>query len=140
MIQRDSNLDLLFCTEGIMGLIDYEQEEEPGDSDHLPIIYTLGINTEIYERKTYRITNKKTKWKIYTKELNRREEKIKSEQYQQLTEEKKYYTMTRIMQESAWLATYGKTWKKKVIMEGDNIRKRYPGDSLRGHHLKNPAQ
>lgn len=44
------------------------------------------------------------------------------------------------MPESACLVTYGKTWRKKVTMEGGNIRKRYVSDSRKGQYFKNPAQ
>lgn len=40
--QRDSNLDLMFCSEDLIDLIDYQQINDPWDSDHLPIIYNIG--------------------------------------------------------------------------------------------------
>lgn len=59
--QKDSNLDLMFCSADMIGLIEYQQMEDPWDSDHFPIEFHIGINIRRYKKRTTRITNKKTK-------------------------------------------------------------------------------
>lgn len=59
--QRDSNLDLMFCTTDMMSLVDYQQLDDPWDSNHLPLAFHLGVKADRYVKKTNRITTKKPK-------------------------------------------------------------------------------
>lgn len=52
MVQRDSNLDLIFCSTDMVELIEYQQIDNPWDSDHPPIEFYVGINLDRYEKKT----------------------------------------------------------------------------------------
>ncbi|XP_071581897.1 uncharacterized protein [Temnothorax nylanderi] len=60
--QRDSNLDLLFCSGGAVNRIDYQQMDETWGSDHFPITFTFDYHTQVYRKITNRISTKKTDW------------------------------------------------------------------------------
>lgn len=55
----------------MMNLIEYQQLDDPWNSDHLPSAYHIGVNVVRYEKRTDRISNKKTMWEVYAKELQR---------------------------------------------------------------------
>ncbi|XP_024889478.1 uncharacterized protein LOC112465909 [Temnothorax curvispinosus] len=60
--QRDSNLDLMFGTEGILNRIDYRQMEDTWDSDHFPISFAFDNSTQIYRKISNRLSSKRTDW------------------------------------------------------------------------------
>ncbi|XP_071579545.1 uncharacterized protein [Temnothorax nylanderi] len=62
--QRDSNLDLMFGTDGVVNRVDY-QMEEAWDSDRVPISFSFDISAGVYRKSTNRTSVKKTDWSQY---------------------------------------------------------------------------
>ncbi|KYQ48816.1 hypothetical protein ALC60_12131 [Trachymyrmex zeteki] len=60
--ERDSNLDLLFCSVAVLDTIEYNQLEDSWDSDHFPIAFTFETQQVRYSKRTNRITTKNTDW------------------------------------------------------------------------------
>ncbi|XP_071578331.1 uncharacterized protein [Temnothorax nylanderi] len=63
--QRDSNIDLLFAAGDMAGDIEYSQLEEPYDSDHVPICFSLDNNTQPYRKLSNKTSTKRTDWSRY---------------------------------------------------------------------------
>lgn len=45
--ERDSNLDLLFCSVNVLDTIEYNQLEDSWDSDHFPIVFKFETSRDI---------------------------------------------------------------------------------------------
>ncbi|XP_077277505.1 uncharacterized protein LOC143905790 [Temnothorax americanus] len=65
--QRDSNLDLLFCSMGIIDEMECCQEEDKWGSDHFPLTFRIDRQTRIYRKLTNRVFTKRTDWERYCK-------------------------------------------------------------------------
>lgn len=59
MGQRDSNIDLIFASEGTLNYLEYFQEKDSWDSDHFPIGFNLKIEYGVYRKKSNRLSTKK---------------------------------------------------------------------------------
>lgn len=122
-------------------LIEYQQLDDPGDSDHLPVEFYIGVNVDKYEKKkkkTNWILNKKTKWDLYRKELNIHKEELGKDEYLRLNEEEKYQRICEMMKEAVVKATYGEKWKEKILING-KIRKKNSTHKNK-NYVTNPAQ
>lgn len=65
--QRESNLDLMFASGGILNNISYKQSKDLWGSDHFPIEFEIKAIYKTYKKKTDRISTKKSDWKMYKK-------------------------------------------------------------------------
>lgn len=141
-IQRNSNLDLMFCSEEIAGLTDYQQINDPGDSDHLPIEFNIGVKLEKYRKRSNWMSSKKTSWDIYNKELMKKEAELEENEYIQMDEENKYQQIGNMMKEAVLKATYGEKWKEKFeYIDGKIKKKEEKGqEDKRWRNNRNPAQ
>ncbi|XP_071579156.1 uncharacterized protein [Temnothorax nylanderi] len=60
--QRNSNLDLMFGSRGIVDRVSYRQLEETWDSDHYPISFSFDVHPQIYRKATNRLSTRRTDW------------------------------------------------------------------------------
>lgn len=104
--QRSSNLDLMFCSENIEHLMDYQQGKDTWGSDHFPIVFTTRINRKIYKKITNRLSSRKTDWDIYGAEMERYEEKLEQEDYKNLNKYEKNNQIKNWMVKAVEKATY----------------------------------
>ncbi|XP_071575285.1 uncharacterized protein [Temnothorax nylanderi] len=63
--QRDTNLDLLFGSNHIVGEISYHQLADAWGSDHFPISFSFDNHPMIYKKITNRLSTKKTDWRRF---------------------------------------------------------------------------
>ncbi|XP_077265724.1 uncharacterized protein LOC143899358 isoform X2 [Temnothorax americanus] len=63
--QRDSNLDLLFCSMGMIDEMECCQEDDNWGSDHFPLTFRIDRHTRIYRKLTNRVSTKRTDWERY---------------------------------------------------------------------------
>lgn len=121
---NDSNLDLIFCTEKVFSIISCKQKKDTWGSDHFPIIAEIKVKKENYIKKTNRISKKKTKWKIYEKEILKKEFILDTENYQNKNLEGKYEYLADIMKEAVRIATYGEEEVEKFRIRNDKRKRR----------------
>lgn len=92
--QRDSNLDLILCSQEIPEISEYQIIKDTWGSDHYPLL--LDINTEgsTYQKKSNRIANKKTDWGKFTNWLTNKTTQIEEEltKYDEIEEEYERFT------------------------------------------------
>lgn len=69
--QRDSNLDLLFGTEGVVSRVEYSQIDDTWGSDHHPISFCFDDDVRPYRKLTNKITTRKTNWQVFHDTVNR---------------------------------------------------------------------
>ncbi|XP_071581229.1 uncharacterized protein [Temnothorax nylanderi] len=63
--QRDTNLDLMFGSPGIVDRVSYKQLEDVWDSDHAPISFSFDVPSLPYRKITNRLSTKRTDWIRY---------------------------------------------------------------------------
>lgn len=79
--QRDSNIDLIFSSGDMLNYIEYSQERDCWNSDHFPIMFKISIGYNTYEKRTNRLSTKKTDWIKYRELIIEREVELEKEDY-----------------------------------------------------------
>lgn len=105
--QRDSNIDLMFADEKIMEKMVYTQSEDTWGSDHVPIIFELGVKKMSYKKKTNRLSSKKTNWEEYCGLLEAEEGTLETEAFISAEIEEKYKHIIEKMKEAVRSVTRG---------------------------------
>lgn len=95
--RRDSNIDLIFCSENIYDEIKYKQVDDSWGSDHFPIELEIGIEKRIYKKRSNRVSSAKTDWKEYKRIIIEMEEELDKEEYKNKKEEDKYNFLIKAM-------------------------------------------
>lgn len=116
---KDSNLDLMFATKGVVDTIKYRQEEDSWGSDHFPVEFEIGQKVEIYRKRTNRISLKRTNWKTYEEIMEERGKEMGEGQYDQLNVEGKYVNIKDMMIEAVNIATNRKDIDKGTSIGGN---------------------
>lgn len=75
--QRSSNIDLITGSRKIVQDSSYYQIDDTWGSDRYPIEVTINETCDEYSKKSFRISTKKTDWKLYEKLIQNREERFK---------------------------------------------------------------
>ncbi|KYN16954.1 hypothetical protein ALC57_10777 [Trachymyrmex cornetzi] len=83
--ERDSNLDLLFCSAAVLDTIEYDQLDDSWDSDHFSIAFAFETQQRIYSKRTNRMTTKKTDWIKYAELVRSEFEKFAAEPHDLMT-------------------------------------------------------
>lgn len=120
--KRDANLDLIFCSEGLVNKIRYVQEEDSWGSDHFPISVEIGIEKKVYSKIGGRLSNKCTDWVKYKNIIEKEREMIKSREFKECNVFTKYNKLMELMINSVKLAS-GKELKKGNQKDRNIVRK-----------------
>lgn len=68
----------------------YKQLEDSWRSNNYPVMYEMKFERGIYKKKGNRLSNKRTDWKTYRRELLIIEENTKEEEYKKMSNKQKY--------------------------------------------------
>lgn len=104
--RRNSNLDLGFCSEVLLDVVEYSQKDDTWGSDHFPIEFDVGMELKTYRKKTNRISTKRTDWDMYTQNLKEKEGDLDKEEYKEMNASDKYKKVIRDIKDSVREATY----------------------------------
>lgn len=88
-VRRPRNLDLAFASEEIVGEMKLNNWKTWG-SNNYPVMYEMKFERGIYKKKGNRLSNKRTDWKTYRRELLIIEENTKEEEYKKMSNKQKY--------------------------------------------------
>lgn len=105
IVQRSSNLNLLFASEILHGRITYFQVDDTWNSDHHPILYNLPTRVQRYTKRGDRVSTKKTKWTTYTTILQTNVSWLASLQDPRLSIYDKYDHLIRRMKDAVYIAS-----------------------------------
>lgn len=142
--QTDSNIDIIFCNDKVINLIDkYEQGEDSWGSDHFPIFVDFKIDTQHYSKKTNRISGKTTRWGKYIKILERKAGFLDDIIYEEMEKGDKYRLLIKFMIDAVKEASCKLRPGKKKIDRDKNNRMNVDDRSEEGNQIvkeKNPSQ
>lgn len=85
--QRSSNLDLVWCNSTIADVVGCRLGKDSWGSDHYPVFFECNLTYKLYEKKTNRITSRRTDWKRYVGILEDRECELETEEFVRMGEE-----------------------------------------------------
>lgn len=95
--QKNSNIDLIFCSDNICDKVGYEQGDDTWGSEHFPIRFDIKANGKDYKKLTNRISRKKTDWDEYRNVIQRMGVEAEDEWENILDWEIKYNKIKNIM-------------------------------------------
>lgn len=98
----------MFCTGDILKDITYKQIEDSWRSDHHPVECRLNDNFKKYSRKTNRISNKKTVWEDYVKEMTENIKRFEDQEFARIQVKERYKDLVNSMRKAVGNATPGK--------------------------------
>lgn len=111
-----SNIDLILSTMAIADRIQLQACDETYGSDHFPLFFTIDVNTNSFNKKTFKITTKKTNWIKFQKNVEEKYDTFLTKDYDDLSPAQKYDYFVNIISESIKNATpkksANKTYKK----------------------------
>lgn len=73
--QASSNIDLFFCTTNLIDVMEFSQVQDTWNSDHFPIEGRIRTSINRYNRRSNRVSTKRTVWKYFTPVLQEYTEK-----------------------------------------------------------------
>lgn len=123
--RNPTNLDLFFASEEISDDMKYRQEEDIWGSDHFPVIVSMKFMNKSYKKRSNRISNYKTDWNKYKKNISNRNNELEKEKFIGSSVEMRYNYINKIMREEVYKAS----GNKKDIEEIEKHNKE-EGDSI----------
>lgn len=108
-----ANLDLMLASEEISDTIEYKQEKDTWGSNHFPIVFSMKFRSKRYRKLTNRISNYKTDWKKYKKDITNRDKELEKEEYSRGNIEIKYRYLSDSMREEVCKASEKKVKEKR---------------------------
>lgn len=138
--QRDSNLDLIWCSVDLADRMGYQTGEDSWGSDHYPVYFDCNLSVKLYVKKTNRITTNCTGWSRYVGILLDREEEFCQESWKNLNAEDKCCFIIDELKRTAFESS-GKKWmlREGRLVRYVNTRGRQGGFGGRGRN-RNPVE
>lgn len=121
----NSNLDLMFATEELLGIIEYTQYNDTWSSDHYPVKYKLSQQVTKHITKSNRTSNKKTDWKKYREIMQSNLNTFKEEIEESLAIPDQYTWLTEKMKETVNIASGKKVMIGMDQQKDEKTRKEY---------------
>ena len=113
-----SNIDLVFSTNDICDLTHVKVCDETWGSDHCLIFININIEKEVYTKKSFKLTSKKTDWSKFNEYLEGQYDSFLSSEYDELSPKQKYKKFIDLLAESVKSSTP----KKKTTINKKNIK------------------